>query len=67
MDLIVSISTVAQPGTSIGSSEVRSRGICLSSAQQPSERMRRIGVLMPNAADDPEYQARVTAFLQGLA
>jgi putative ABC transport system substrate-binding protein len=35
-------------------------------AQQP-ERMRRIGVLMPNAADDPEYQARITAFLQGLA
>src|SRR5262249_8634606 len=35
-------------------------------AQQP-ERMRRIGVLMPSAADDPEYQARMTAFLQGLA
>jgi putative tryptophan/tyrosine transport system substrate-binding protein len=29
--------------------------------------MRRIGVLMPNAADDPEYQARITAFLQELA
>src|SRR5215468_11030991 len=29
--------------------------------------MRRVGVLMPNAADDPEYQARMTAFLQGLA
>src|SRR5262245_12681211 len=36
-------------------------------AQQPGERMRRIGVLMPGAADDPEYQARITAFLQGLA
>src|SRR5262245_23439260 len=35
-------------------------------AQQP-KRMRRIGVLMPNAADDPEYQARMTAFLQELA
>jgi putative ABC transport system substrate-binding protein len=35
-------------------------------AQQP-ERMRRIGVLLPAAADDPEYQARVGAFLQGLA
>ena len=35
-------------------------------AQQP-ERMRRIGVLMPPAADDPESQARVAAFLQGLA
>ena len=34
-------------------------------AQQP-ERMRRIGVLMSLAADDPEGQARLTAFLQGL-
>src|SRR5258707_7234441 len=34
-------------------------------AQQPA--MRRIGVLMPSAADDPEFQARITAFLQGLA
>ena len=34
-------------------------------AQQP-ERMRRIGVLMSLAADDPEGQARVAAFLQGL-
>ena len=34
---------------------------------QQGERMRRIGVLMPNAADDPEYQARMTAFLQELA
>jgi hypothetical protein len=34
---------------------------------QQSERVRRVGVLMPNAADDPEYQARMTAFLQGLA
>jgi hypothetical protein len=33
--------------------------------QQP-ERMRRIGVLMPMADDDPEGQARITAFLQGL-
>ena len=28
--------------------------------------MRRIGVLMTAAADDPEWQARVAAFLQGL-
>ena len=35
-------------------------------AQQP-ERMRRIGVLLPAAADDAEFQARVAAFLQGLA
>ena len=34
-------------------------------AQQP-ERMRRIVVLMPLAADDPESAARVTAFAQGL-
>jgi ABC-type uncharacterized transport system substrate-binding protein len=34
-------------------------------AQQP-ERARRIGVLMTQAADDPEGQARVAAFLQGL-
>jgi len=34
---------------------------------QEGERMRRIGVLMPSAADDPEYQARMTAFVQGLA
>ena len=34
---------------------------------QQGGRMRRIGVLMPNAADDPEYQARMTAFLQKLA
>jgi putative tryptophan/tyrosine transport system substrate-binding protein len=35
-------------------------------AQQP-DRMRRIGVLLPAAADDPVYQAWVGAFLQGLA
>ena len=35
-------------------------------AQQP-ERMRRIGVLLPAAADDAEFQARVGAFQQGLA
>ena len=35
-------------------------------AQQP-ERMRRIGVLLPAAADDLEWQARVGAFLQALA
>ena len=36
------------------------------SAQQPF-RMRRIGVLLPAAADDPQYQAWVGAFQQGLA
>jgi hypothetical protein len=34
-------------------------------AQQP-ERMRRVGVLIPLAADDPESPARVTALAQGL-
>src|SRR5262249_40772742 len=33
---------------------------------QQRERMRRIGVLMPFAAGDPEAQARLAAFLQGL-
>src|SRR6516164_752344 len=35
-------------------------------ARAQQERMRRIGVLLPAAADDAEYQARVGAFLQGL-
>jgi ABC-type uncharacterized transport system substrate-binding protein len=39
----------------------------LAAHAQQGERMRRIGVLLPSAADDPEYQARITAFLQGLA
>ena len=34
-------------------------------AQQP-ERMRRVGVLIPLAADDPQSQRRMTAFVQGL-
>src|SRR5260221_11777770 len=34
---------------------------------QEAERMRRIGVLVPAAADDPVFQPRVGAFLQGLA
>ena len=29
--------------------------------------MRRIGVLLPATANDPEYQRRITAFVQGLA
>src|SRR5262245_66581757 len=33
---------------------------------QQGQRMRRIGVLMHLAADDPEGQRRVAAFLQGL-
>ena len=34
-------------------------------AQQP-ERIRRIGVLVPYAENDPEAKARFAAFLQGL-
>jgi putative ABC transport system substrate-binding protein len=39
----------------------------VANAQQPLERMRRIGVLLPATADDPVFQTRVGAFLQGLA
>jgi putative ABC transport system substrate-binding protein len=35
-------------------------------AARAQERMRRIGVLMHTAADEPESQARLTAFMQGL-
>ena len=38
----------------------------LAARAQESERMRRIGVLVPGRADDAEYQARMAAFLQGL-
>jgi hypothetical protein len=38
----------------------------LAASAQQSERMRRIGVLMNLTADDPEGQARLAAFLQGL-
>jgi putative tryptophan/tyrosine transport system substrate-binding protein len=38
----------------------------LAARAQPPNRMRRIGVLMNLAADDPESMARVTAFAQGL-
>jgi putative tryptophan/tyrosine transport system substrate-binding protein len=38
----------------------------LAARAQQGERMRRIGVLTAIAADDPEGQARLTAFVQGL-
>jgi putative ABC transport system substrate-binding protein len=38
----------------------------LAARAQQSERVRRIGVLLPAASDDVEFQARVGAFLQGL-
>src|SRR5262249_24102252 len=34
---------------------------------QQSERVRRIGILLPAAADDPVFQTRLAAFYQGLA
>ena len=38
----------------------------LAARAQQAERVRRIGVLMHLAADDPDGQSRVAAFLQGL-
>ena len=38
----------------------------LGARAQQGERMRRIGVLMASTADDPESQARIAAFAQGL-
>jgi putative ABC transport system substrate-binding protein len=39
----------------------------LAARAQQGERMRRIGILLPAAAEDAEFQARVGAFLQALA
>jgi len=38
----------------------------LAARAQQGERVRRVGVLVAAAADDPEYRARVAAFLQSL-
>src|SRR5262245_49393890 len=38
----------------------------LAARAQQAERVRRIGMLLPAASDDVEYQARVGAFLQRL-
>ena len=38
----------------------------LAARAQQGERMRRIGVLLPATADDPQFQTLVGAFLQGL-
>src|SRR5262249_30713413 len=38
----------------------------LAARAQQGERMRRIGVLLPAVANDPEFQARMGAFQQGL-
>jgi ABC-type uncharacterized transport system substrate-binding protein len=38
----------------------------LAARAQQGARMRRIAVFMPGVADDPEYEVRIAAFLQGL-
>ena len=38
----------------------------LTARAQQGERVRRVGVLLPAVADDPEFQTRFGAFLQGL-
>jgi len=38
----------------------------LAARAQQGERTRRVGVLMNLAADDPEGQTRIVAFVQGL-
>ena len=38
----------------------------LAARAQPAERVRRVGVLIPLAMDDPEAKARIAAFQQGL-
>ena len=39
----------------------------LTARAQQSDRVRRIGIILPAAADDPEYQLRLAAFHQALA
>jgi hypothetical protein len=39
----------------------------LAARAQQRERMRSVGILLPAAADDKEFQARVGAFLQELS
>ena len=38
----------------------------LAARAQQGERVRRVGILLPASADDPAWQARVGAFLQGM-
>jgi putative tryptophan/tyrosine transport system substrate-binding protein len=39
----------------------------LAASAQQQDRTRRVGVLMPTTVDEPEFQMRLTAFLQALA
>ena len=43
----------------------RGGSVAARGARAAAERMRRIGVLLPAAADDAEYQARLAAFCRG--
>jgi putative ABC transport system substrate-binding protein len=45
---------------------VVSTAMPLAARAQQGERLRRIGVLIPGASDDREFQAHLAAFLQGL-
>jgi putative tryptophan/tyrosine transport system substrate-binding protein len=51
----------------LGGAAVSSVSWPLGVRAQQGERMRRIGVLLSTTADDPQFQARVGAFLQALA
>jgi putative tryptophan/tyrosine transport system substrate-binding protein len=53
-----------RPGRRVGSSAAATRPV-VARAQQP-DRMRRIGVLSSLAADDPQSQRRMTAFVQAV-
>src|SRR6266516_5029979 len=49
-----------------GSAAASSASWPIAAGAQQGDRMRRVGVLLNLAADDPEGQARLAAFLQGL-
>jgi putative tryptophan/tyrosine transport system substrate-binding protein len=51
--------------TLLGSAAADSMRRPLAASAQPGERVRRIGVLVPAAADDAQFHARVGAFPKG--
>src|SRR5262249_59533765 len=52
--------------TLLGGAAAASSAWPLAARAQQAEQMRRIGVLMNTGADEPESQARLAAFMQGL-